>query len=86
VLHPQIPDPCTLGWTMDDVGLLPVLSEAQAAPEAIVELLRCNCGVSRCASCRCTCRQNQLGCSELCKCEASEECCNSVTVVEDADN
>ena len=53
VLHPTIPDPCTLGWARDNDKLMPVLSEYQAAPEAAVELLKCNCGVSKCAGCRC---------------------------------
>jgi hypothetical protein len=76
-----------LGWANDDDGmLLPVLSEVQAAPEAVVELLRCNCTVSRCASQRCTCKQNQLACTELCKCEASEECFNSSVAKEEPDS
>jgi hypothetical protein len=70
-------DPCKLIWTKEDVGYMPVLSETQAAPEAVVELLKCSCGTSRCAGGRCTCRQNQLSCPEMCKCEASDECYNT---------
>ena len=77
VLHPTIPDPCTLGWRREEECLMPVLSEEQAAPEAVVELLCCNCGASKCASARCTCRRNHLQCTELCGCEANEECCNT---------
>ena len=82
VLDPQIPDPCKLGWVKEEGGLVPVLSEVQAAPEAVVELFRCNCGVSKCAG-RCTCKSHNLACTELCKCEANEECCNTHTVLDE---
>jgi hypothetical protein len=80
VITPQIPDPGKLGWVKEEGGFVPVLSEVQAAPEAVVELYRCYCGVSKCAG-RCTCKTNNLECTELCSCEASEDCCNTPTLV-----
>jgi hypothetical protein len=84
VLTPQIPDPCKLGWLREEGGLVPVLSQVQAAPEAVVELFWCNCGVSKCAG-RCTCKAHNLACTELCKCEANEDCCNTHTVIGEED-
>ena len=82
ILQPKIPDPCKLGWEKEGDGYIPVLSDVQPAPTAVVELLRCNCGVSMCAG-RCTCKKNHLACTDLCKCEASEDCCNMHAVEED---
>lgn len=76
MLEPRIPDLSKLGWTKVDNKLFPTLSEVQAAPEAVVELLKCNCSVSFCSK-RCNCRKNNIPCTELCKCEASEDCCNT---------
>ena len=76
ILDPIIPDPCKLGWSWTDDRLLPLLSADAAAPEAVVELLKCNCGKSYCSR-RCTCKQNNLPCTQLCKCSADENCCNT---------
>ena len=54
VLHPSVPDPCELGWVKQDGRYRPILSVDPVAPEAVVELLKCNCGVSFCSR-RCTC-------------------------------
>ena len=84
VLHPKILDPTTLGWESVSGQLIPVLSHEQLAPEAVVELLKCCCGKSRCSSARCTCRQNNLPCTELCKCGADKDCQNTpATIIED---
>ena len=76
VLIPQIPDPCKLGWSRLDGKLVPILSKEPMAPEAVVELLKCTCGVSNCAK-RCTCKHNNLPCTQLCNCEADENCMNT---------
>ena len=65
-LHPKIPEPTQLGWSREGDKLVPILTKIQLAPEAVTELLRCNCGVSKCSSTRCTYRQHNLSCTELC--------------------
>lgn len=75
VLKPKFLDPCKLGWCKENDQLIPILSAVQAAPEAVVELLKCNCSVSKCSG-RCTCKQNNLFCTELCLCEGDEGCYN----------
>ena len=78
VLEPLIPDPCKLGWHRDEDGsMMPILSEVQTAPASVVELVRCGCKISKCATQRCTCRLNNLTCTEMCLCEADEECNNA---------
>ena len=77
VLHPEFPDPITLGWAQDvDRSFVPVLSLVPPAPTAVIELVRCGCGVSNCSR-RCTCRQNNLVCTEMCNCGADEDCANT---------
>ena len=87
ILHPKFLDPTTLGWENVSGKLKPVLSSIQLAPESVVELLKCSCDISKCSSARCTCHQNNLSCTELCKCESSETCENMpTTVIEDEEN
>ena len=66
VIHPQIPDPCQLGWFEEDGRLRPVLSHKQAAPEAVVELVKCSCSRSACSRNTCKCKANNLHCTEIC--------------------
>ena len=47
------------------------------APGTITQLIKCGCKKSRCAS-HCSCRLNNLNCSELCMCGADEEVCANV--------
>ena len=77
VQDPDVPDPFNLGWVRDpDNYPVPLLSDVAVAPESVVELVRCGCGVSKCSA-RCTCRQHNLTCTESCKCGAGEECTNT---------
>ena len=78
VLHPSVSDPCELCWVKQGGRYQPNLSVDPVATEAVVELLKCNCGVSFCSR-GCTCRQNNLPCTNVCKCEASEHCMNTHT-------
>ena len=80
-LHPTFLDPTTLGWGNVSGKLKPQLSSIQLAPESVVELIKCSCDKSKCSSARCTCHQNNLSCTELCKCESSEDCENIPTIV-----
>ena len=79
-LHPIIYDPCTLGWSKDDSKWVPVLTAIECAPESVSELVRCNCAKTLCSTMRCTCKRNGLECTELCKCNANEDCCNTLAL------
>ena len=86
VLHPEFPDPCTLGWAQQvDCSFVPVLSCVPPAPLGVVELVQCGCGVSNCSG-RCTCRENQLVCTKICNCGADENCTNIDHQLEDHDD
>ena len=68
-------DPTKLGWYRESTSeLKPILSKMPPAPESVTELVRCGCSKSLCNA-RCSCKQNNLECTELCKCEANPESC-----------
>jgi hypothetical protein len=86
VINPVIPDPVTLGWQMQDSKLLPLLTKEAPAPEAVLQLIRCNCGSSNIESTnkcsrRCSCRQNNLVCTELCNCAGDDKCQNTEPII-----
>jgi hypothetical protein len=77
---PILLDPVTLGWRqLEDGRYVPVVSKVPAAPEAVVELVKCSCVASKCRG-RCSCRAHNLACTELCKCEATEDTCNNIAL------
>ena len=48
VKNPNIPDLFKLGWLCDaDKIPVPILSDIAIAPESVVELVRCRCGISK---------------------------------------
>ena len=70
--EPTVLDPVGLGWSKDGNGkYVPTLSDLPPAPEAVVELVKCNCVASKCSG-RCSCKTHNMACTELCKCEAAE--------------
>jgi len=91
-LHPVVPDPTKLGWAKENERFMPVLSKVAPAPAAVVELVRCSCGTSnpnrtnKCTSARCSCRVNELACTELCRCEADMEVCQNINGHIDAED
>jgi hypothetical protein len=73
---PNLLDPTTLGWSQEEDGSrLPIVSKVPPAPEAVVELVRCGCGVSKCSG-TCSCKSNSLPCTDLCGYRADDEKCN----------
>ena len=55
---------------------VPILSDIAEAPESVMKLVRCGCGISKCSK-RCSCRRHNLTCTEACACGADEECTNT---------
>jgi hypothetical protein len=78
VMQQQPFDPLKFGYHKDAGGqILPITTKVLSAPQAIIELVRCNCKTS-CSTQRCSCRLNNLTCTELClcdtECENDEDC------------
>ena len=82
VAEPTVLDPVGLGWSEDSNGkYVPTLSDLPPAPEAVVELVKCNCVTSKCSG-RCSCKAHNMACTELCNCEAAEGACTNLLVNE----
>ena len=77
---PSIPDPLTLGWRNESDRLIPVLSNEAAAPDCVLELVKCGCGANnqaapmKCTG-RCSCKKHNLACTELCQCGHEDDVC-----------
>ena len=67
---PQVLTPVGRGWKIeheDGVAKLVVdWMDVKAAPEAILELLACNC-TKKCVAPKCVCATNGLGCTDMCR-------------------
>eukprot|EP00918_Siedleckia_nematoides_P094097 GHVU01206553.1.p1 GENE.GHVU01206553.1~~GHVU01206553.1.p1 ORF type:complete len:294 (+),score=30.02 GHVU01206553.1:592-1473(+) len=84
VAVPILLAPLTLGWRqLEDGRYVPVVSKVPAAPEAVVELVKCACVASKCSG-RCSCKAHTLACTELCKCEGAEDTCTNVALDENS--
>ena len=70
------------GWYKQGNKFLPILTDKQAAPEALLQIIRCNCKAS-CTSAHCTCRKNGLECST--GCGHCRGLCTNVLIIEESD-
>lgn len=70
VPQPTVGSPTDFGWSLSEASgdFLPILSRVPLAPDSILQLVRCKCTKSQCGG-RCSCRENDLPCTELCKCD-----------------
>ena len=76
-VHQQnLPAPDDYGWKKE--GDIYVLTMNSPAPQAVINLVRCNCkkGCEK----KCSCKMNNLGCTEICGC-IDYECRNTFNVV-----
>jgi len=64
--NPDIPSPVGHGWRVDDGQLVIDWGDAPPAPEAVMELIACNCP-RQCLEESCSCLQNRMRCTYLCK-------------------
>ena len=64
--NPDVPSPEGHGWKYDDGDLVTDLGDAPPAPEAVMELIACNCP-KECVEETCSCLQNMMQCRYLCK-------------------
>lgn len=71
------------GWSKRDGRYIPILTDKDAAPTNLLEMVRCNCKMG-CSTRQCTCRKNDLECSTACgHCRGV---CSNVTSVVDEDD
>ena len=76
--------PVDWGWKNEHARLLPIASEAKAAPSTLLQMIRCNCKTD-CSTARCTCKKHNLECSSACgECRGSG-CANS-SPIDDEDS
>ncbi|PIK43800.1 hypothetical protein BSL78_19365 [Apostichopus japonicus] len=71
---PHVPSPVGNGWITEDGALLINWMDLPPAPDCIMELVNCSStckkGHNNCSDSKtCTCLQNKLSCTDLCKCE-----------------
>ncbi|KAJ8251972.1 hypothetical protein COCON_G00212840 [Conger conger] len=65
--QPSVPSPKDHGWTTDDQGQLEIQwMRGSPAPDAVLQFLSCKC-VRSCKPPQCTCINNGLKCTNLCK-------------------
>jgi hypothetical protein len=72
-------DPTKYGWEMVSDKLQPIMTKDPSAPDAILELVKCNCKKG-CLTNACSCKGNNLPCTEICGC--SSYCCMNIYRVE----
>jgi len=76
VMWQHLLDPLKHGYHRDDHGnILPTTTNVPPAPQAILELIRCQCKAD-CTTQRCSSKRHNLTCTELCLCET--DCENNV--------
>ena len=50
---------------MEDKEWVPAMVDLAPAPEAIIQLVKCNCAKQRCSTNRCQCRKAGVLCTDL---------------------
>ena len=70
----ELLDPLKNGYHRDRVDgqLQPTTTDIPLAPEAIVEMVRCQCK-GNCSANRCSCKSKNLPCTDLCLCNTQCE-------------
>lgn len=71
---PPMPDPIGNGWKLEDNTLCPVWMTQPAAPDFLIELVRCGCKAGCTKNCRC--KKESLACTASCLCAGDETCQN----------
>lgn len=75
------PDPSNHGWTVQ-TGIVSISwMDLPAAPDAILENVKCGCSKG-CTTNRCSCFKANLGCTSLCRCKS---CTNGSQSVRNSD-
>ena len=78
IQNPKYLELTDLGWQVENNGeYMPILTKEPLAPDCVLELARCGCSKSQCSG-RCSCKEKDLTCTELCKCDP-DNCKNMMT-------
>ena len=65
------------GWGRKEDEWQRVMTQLSPTPEAIIQLVKCNCAKERCSNNRCQCRKRAgFKCTDLCTCSEDEICYN----------
>ena len=74
-------NPLELGWKMVNGSMTPIMTDIEAAPSHLLNVVRCNCKLSSRNPCennsKCSCRANGLKCVAACGDCRGISCCNS---------
>ena len=86
--NPQVPSPVGRGWKIEKEGaenqLVVHWMDGQPAPQAILDLLACNCP-RKCELPRCECMANGLKCTDMCRLPDCENQASTLDNEESAD-
>ena len=77
-------DPEQWGWKLDGTTLTPVMTDMAAAPETLLNFVRCKCKLSSrnpCGTNACSCRKNDLKCVTACGDCRGENCRNAEDII-----
>ncbi|XP_031571103.1 uncharacterized protein LOC116305346 [Actinia tenebrosa] len=73
----ELPSPsANNGWKEVDGNLEPELMSKDPAPQSLLELTTCRCNKSVCTRDTCSCKANEMPCTEACFCMSDESCQN----------
>ena len=68
-------NPTEWGWKQEKKQLIPIMTQNNAAPDALLAIIHCSCS-GGCKSCRCSCRRYGLPCTAACGPCQIENCDN----------
>ena len=74
-------NPVDWGWTLQDNKYIPVLTDVAAAPDDLLNVVRCKCKAESrtpCGTSQCSCRKHGLKCVAACKNCNGMSCDNAV--------
>ena len=72
-------DPQDWGWRLEGNSLVPVMTDTEAAPHELLNVIRCGCRATSknlCSGKQCSCRSNGLKCVAACEGCCGTECQN----------
>ena len=63
-------------WNIKGSTVMPAISTTSVAPQALLDIVSCNCVAQgkACSSLRCSCHSAGLSCTNYCKCEGGDAC------------
>ena len=86
--YPHVPSPVSRGWKMEKQGsdeyLVVDWMDGQPAPQAIIDLLACNCK-KKCELPKCECMASGLKCTDMCTLQNCENQANQEDNEEDSE-